>query len=450
MQDGFIYHIYPLGLCGAPTRNNFYAPVNHRIEVLYHWIEHLKNLGVTAVYLGPLFESNTHGYDTYDYYHVDRRLGDRQSLAKVIRAFHSVGIKVIVDAVFNHVGRDFWAFRDVLRYGERSQYCNWFKSLKFGARSPFGDPFTYKAWKKHYSLVKLNLSNAKVREHLFKAVEMWIKELGVDGVRLDAADCLTVKFIRDLKKYCTKIKPDFWLLGEIVHGDYRKKTNDKMLHSVTNYQAYNELYSSFNKKNFSVLSTSLDRQFGSHGIYKHMNLYSFLDNHDVNRIASNLKNQAHLYPMYALLFTIPGIPSIYYGSEFGIQGKRTHHSDSALRPNLSLSELYKKSKHLDLLKAIKKFATIRKALTSLQGGGYQELFVSGEQFAFLRYHHKEYTIVIINSASDTRTIDLKIPFIKNAKLIDVLNNNEEFYIRDHGLRVNNLWANWAKILRVII
>ncbi|RYX99969.1 alpha-amylase, partial [bacterium] len=248
-ERAFVYHIYPLGLCDAPKRNNYYAPVEYRLDYIYQWIDHIADLGVNVVYIGPLFESLTHGYDTTDYYHIDRRLGDRQSLARLIRAFHQRGIRVIVDAVFNHVGRDFWAFKDVMKNQQYSWYCDWFQGLTFSKRSPVGDNFNYKTWKKHYSLVKLNLKNAYVKEHLFKAVEMWINELGVDGLRLDAADCLTVAFIQDLKRFTKKIKPDFWLMGEIVHGDYRKKISNKRLDSITNYQCHGEMVQSFNKNN---------------------------------------------------------------------------------------------------------------------------------------------------------------------------------------------------------
>lgn len=443
-----IYHIYPLGLCNAPKQNNFYSQIQHRINYLYEWIEHIKNLGTTIVYLGPLFESSSHGYDTYDYYHVDRRLGDRESLAKLIHEFHRQGIKVIVDGVFNHVGRDFWAFRDILKNGKYSWYCDWFQGLTFEKRSPFGDSFSYKSWKNHYSLVKLNLNNKYVKEHLFKAVEMWINELGIDGLRLDAADCLKVGFIRDLKKFSKKIKHDFILIGEVVHGDYRKRANEKMLDSITNYQCYHEIYKSFNHKNFSEISHKLNKKFGEHGIYKNLNLYNFVDNHDVNRIGSVLKNKDHIYPLYSLLFTMPGTPSIYYGSEFLITGKKTRYDDYPLRPFLELSKLYKKNS--DLVEAIKKFSYIRNHSEALKHGSYKELFVHHQLFAFARFTHKEYIIVIINSSEYTEVMEFIVPHINNAYAIDILNNNERFIIQNHKIKVYPLWKNWTRVLKVVL
>lgn len=446
LNNALIYHIYPLGLCNAPKHNNFYSQVEYRINYLYQWIDHIQSLGVNIVYLGPLFESNSHGYDTSDYYHVDRRLGDRQALKNLVHEFHKRGIKVIFDAVFNHVGRNFWAFRDVMQNGSYSWYCDWFQGLTFTKRSPVGDNFSYRPWKKYYDLVKLNLNNTYVKEHLFKAVEMWIKELGCDGLRLDAADCLKVGFIRDLKNFCKKIDPDFLLIGEIVHGDHRKKVNDKMLHSVTNYQTYHELYKSFNNYNFGEIANSLNPKYGEHGVYKYLNLYNFVDNHDVNRIGTVLKNHDHLYPLYCLLFTMPGTPSIYYGSEFGIRGKKNRYDDYSLRPHLDLNRLYKQNSNL--VEAIKRFSFVRKNSHALCVGTYKELYVKNHLFAFARLTSSEYIIVIINSSENTEYIEFSIPHINNAYAIDILNNNEKFLVENGIIKIYPLWKNWARILRL--
>ncbi len=447
LENALIYHIYPLGLCNAPKYNNFGQNIEHRINYIHQWIDHIKSLGTTIVYIGPLFESKTHGYDTSDYYHVDKRLGDRESLKNLVDEFHKRGIKVIFDAVFNHVGRDFWAFRDVLKNGQYSWYCDWFQGLDFTKKSPVGDNFSYRTWKKHYSLVKLNLSNKYVKEHLFKAVEMWFNELGCDGLRLDAADCLTTKFIKDLRKFCKKLDTDFVLVGEIVHGDYRKKVNDKMLDSVTNYQSYHELYKSFNNKNFWEIANSLKPKFSEYGIYKNINIYNFLDNHDVSRISEVLKNQNHLHSLYSLLFTIPGTPSIYYGSEFGIKGKKKRYEDHALRPHLSLETLYKKD--TDLVNTIKRLSFIRKNSYALSKGEYRELYVSDKLFAFARITDKEYIIVIINSSENDEYIEFLTPLINNAEVIDLLNNNDRFKIENGNISVYPVWKNWTRILKVI-
>jgi glycosidase len=242
---------------------------------------------------------------------VDRRLGTNQTLSGLVAGLHQEGMRVILDGVFNHVGRDFWAFRDVLERGEVSPYREWFSGLSFGKTSPLGDPFSYEGWNGHYNLVKLNLRNPAVREHLFGAVKAWMEEFGIDGLRLDAADHVEREFLMALARHCRGLRANFWLMGEVVHGDYRKWVNGEMLDSVTNYECYKGLYSSHVDRNYFEIAYALHRQFGENGLYRHFPLYAFADNHDVNRVASNLSNPMDLFPLYCLLLTMPGVPSIY-------------------------------------------------------------------------------------------------------------------------------------------
>jgi glycosidase len=201
------YHIYPLGFCGAPARNDFHSPLAPRLEKVAEWLPHLKRLGINALYLGPLFESTAHGYDTADYFTVDRRLGTNEMLAQLVETLHRHGIRVILDGVFHHVGRDFWAFREVQKHGPSSEYCRWFAGLSFDRPSPCGDPFTYEGWAGHYDLVKLNLAHPPVREHLFRAVEQWIREYKIDGLRLDAADKMDKQFLGDWPPSANNCRP---------------------------------------------------------------------------------------------------------------------------------------------------------------------------------------------------------------------------------------------------
>ena len=368
ISSAVFYHIYPLGLCGAPPRNDFTSPPVARLEALHPWLDHLETLGVTAVYLGPVFEASSHGYDTADYFHVDRRLGTEETLAILSDALHARGIRLVLDAVFNHVGRDFWAFRDLQQQGESSSYADWFQNVRFGEQSPYGDPFSYEGWGGHYSLVKLNLDNGAVRSHLFDAVSAWIERFHIDGLRLDAADCIAPDFLRALAEHVRSRKQDFWLMGEIIHGDYRAWANPETLHSVTNYECFKGLYSSFNDKNFFEIAYALNRQFGEGGLYRGIDLYNFADNHDVNRIASLLKQSAHLFPLHILLFTMPGVPSIYYGSEWGICGEKNEGDDSPLRPAIDLAVLEAAPPQPGLPGVISRLARIRAASSALQRG----------------------------------------------------------------------------------
>jgi cyclomaltodextrinase len=306
-EQALFYHIYPLGFCGAPTINDLHSQPVSRLDKVGVWLDHIQDLGLNSIYLGPLFESTSHGYDTADYYSVDRRMGTNADLANLSQDIHKRGIHLILDGVFNHVGRDFWAFKDVIENGESSRYKDWFSNLCFGQSSPYNDPFSYDSWNGHFNLVKLNLDNPEVKDHLFNAVGMWIMDFGIDGLRLDTADCLNMQFIRELSAFCRGIRSDFWMMGEVIHGDYRQWVNPRALDSVTNYDAYKGLYSSHNDGNYFEIAFSLNRQFGDSGIYEDLLLYSFADNHDVDRVASSLEDTSQLLPLYTILFTMPGM-----------------------------------------------------------------------------------------------------------------------------------------------
>ena len=143
-DNAIIYHIYPLGFCGAPKFNDGSEDVTYRLDKVLDWIPHLKEMNVDAVYFGPVFESVEHGYDTIDYKKIDRRLGDNNSFRFICDRLHENGIRIILDGVFNHVGRKFPQFVDIQEKGQGSEYCDWFQNLNFGGPSPCGDTFWYK------------------------------------------------------------------------------------------------------------------------------------------------------------------------------------------------------------------------------------------------------------------------------------------------------------------
>ncbi|MBN2005168.1 MAG: alpha-glucosidase C-terminal domain-containing protein [Anaerolineae bacterium] len=445
--DSIFYHIYPLGLCGAPERNDFQSPPTPRLDQLYDWIPHMRRLNVNALYLGPLFESTAHGYDTADYYWVDRRLGDNGSLARLVAALHANGIRVILDGVFNHVGRDFWAFRDVRQHLQRSPYCDWFQGLAFDRPSSYGDPFSYAGWSGHYSLVKLNLRHPDVKTHLLQAVETWMRDFDIDGLRLDVADCLDMDFMRELRAFCSARRPDFWLMGEVVHGNYRDWANPETLHSVTNYECYKGLYSSHVDKNYFEIAYSLKRQFGEGGLYEDLPLYNFADNHDVSRVASMLTDPAHLYPLYCLLFTMPGVPSLYYGSEWGLAGQKDSRTDRPLRPQLDLTAA-QTAPHPDLARALERLAGIRQRSPALKYGAYRQLHVGHEQLAFSRQARDEHVIVVVNAAAEPALVAFEAPEIAGRQLVDLLNPGEVFWGGDGKAHVDAVPSHWARILAV--
>ena len=404
IREAMFYHIYPLGFTGAPLRNEGEATAGGRILEVLDWIEHFKELGINAIYFGPIFESVYHGYDTTDYYQTDSRLGSKEDFKKVFTALHENGIRVIVDGVFNHVGRKFFAFLDVQKNLEQSDYKDWFCNLNFSWQSPLGDSFSYENWHGAAELVKLNLRNPAVCEYLLGAVGMWMDELGIDGLRLDAADCVDREFFKQLHSFTKGKRGDFWLMGEIIHGDYRVWANDEMLDSVTNYECWKGIYSSHNDKNYFEIAYSLKRQFGQGGLYENLCLYNFLDNHDVNRIGSLLKQRENLKNAYTLLYMMPGIPSICYGSEWGIEGVKGQGMDAdlPLRPKLDLEEMC--AQETDLPAHIRELAKIRKESDAVKYGAYDEVLVRNKQFVFARRSGEQYKLIAFNLTDHAETL----------------------------------------------
>ncbi len=394
--ESVFYQIYPLGFCGAPFENDG-VEVN-RIQKVIDWIPHIKKLGANAIYFSPVFESDTHGYNTRDYTKIDKRLGTNADFAKVCDALHKEGIRVVLDGVFNHVGRGFWAFQDVLQNRENSRYKDWFARIDFGGNSNYNDGLWYEGWEGNYDLVKLNLRNEEVVQHIFSAIKGWIEEFDIDGLRLDVAYCLDEEFARRLRSFCDSQKQDFFLVGEMLHGDYNRMMNDQMFHSVTNYECYKGLFSSFNSMNMFEIVHSLLRQFGPENwtLYKGKHLLSFVDNHDVSRIASNLTNEKHLPLIYAMMFGMPGIPCVYYGSEWGAKANKSE-GDPALRVSFD-APVYN-----DLSAFITKLAEAKKNSEALNYGSFRSVVLTNRQCIFARETESERVFVAINADENSYT-----------------------------------------------
>ena len=381
-DEAVFYHIYPLGLTGAPKQNDYGEPV-HRLNTLVPWIDHMKKIGVNALYIGPLFESVGHGYETTDYKKLDSRLGTNEDLTDFVKKCHDAGIRVILDGVFNHTGRDFFAFKDIKGKREGSAYRDWYCNVNFYGNNEYNDGFSYENWGGYNLLVKLNQRNPAVKDYICDVIRFWVKEFDIDGLRLDAADVLDFEFMKDLRRTADSVKPDFWLMGEVIHGDYSRWANANTLHSVTNYTLHKGLFSGMNDHNFFEIAHTIRYTNGM--ISKAIRLYNFVDNHDVERIITKLNNKAHFTPVHIMLFTLPGIPSIYYGSEFGIEGRKERFSDDSLRPYIDLKEHAKDYENNPCTKLITALGKIHKEyLQDLTGEDYRELSLTNRQFAYGR------------------------------------------------------------------
>ncbi len=394
-EEAVFYQIYPLGLCGAPREND--GVVSPRILRVMDWIPHLKRLGIDAVYFCPLFDSDRHGYDTRDFRRLDPRLGTNDDLKTVCSALRQAGIRVVLDGVFNHVGRGFGAFEDVRKNRWDSPYKDWFR-LSFEGDSAYHDGFWYEGWEGHYELVKLNLDHPEVQAYLKDCIRFWVEEFGIDGLRLDVAYCLPEWFLRELRSFCDSLKPDFFLVGETLHGDYNRWMGPDKLHSVTNYECYKGLYSSLNSKNLFEICHSLLRQFGPEQwtLYKGKHLLSFVDNHDVTRAASVLSDRRDLPLLYGMLFGMPGIPCLYYGSEWGLEGRKEQ-GDDALRPALERPE------ENGLTGLLTKMIRARKESPALCHGDFSMVVLQNTHCIWQRRTEGERVLVALNAGEETVT-----------------------------------------------
>ena len=396
-DEAVFYHIYPLGLTGAPKENSYGEP-EHRLNTLLPWIEHIKNIGCNAIYIGPLFESVGHGYETTDYKKLDSRLGDNQDLKNFVDACHQRGIKVIFDGVFNHTGRDFFAFKDLKEKREGSSYKDWYCNVNFWGNNEYNDGFSYDNWGGYNLLVKLNQRNPAVRDYICDVIRFWVSEFDVDGIRLDAADVLDFDFMKALRHVANTVKPDFWLMGEVIHGDYSRWVNEGTLHSVTNYQLHKAFYSGHNDHNFFEIAHTVRRLYEMGG--NNLNgfkLYNFVDNHDVERIYTKLNNKAHFAPVHILLYTLPGIPSLYYGSEFGIEGRKEKYSDASLRPALNIDDYKDAATKNPCTSLIAALGHIRQQSKVLSYGDYKELKLTNRQYAFSRNFDGQSLVITVNN-----------------------------------------------------
>lgn len=429
-DEAVFYHIYPLGMTGAPKLNAYDEPV-HRLNTLLPWIAHIKAIGCNALYIGPLFESVGHGYETTDYKKTDSRLGTNEDLKNFVRECHNQGIRVIFDGVFNHTGRDFFAFRDIKQNRENSQYKDWYCNVNFCGNNSFNDGFSYENWGGYDLLAKLNQHNPAVRDYICEVIRFWVREFDVDGIRLDAADVMDFNYMQSLRQVANEVKPDFWLMGEVIHGNYSRWANEGTLHSVTNYMLHKALYSAHNDRNYFEIAHTIKYVSGMAG--DRLKLYTFVDNHDVERIYTKLTNKANFVPVHVMLYTLPGIPSIYYGSEFGIEGRKERGSDDSLRPALSFDDYKDAINTNPYTKLIAALGRIRRNTPALIFGDYKELQLKNTAFAYERCLNGKSVIITVNNAESDA--DMTLPCGCSAEYIGAL-SGEKVHVTDGTIQVH--------------
>lgn len=317
------WHVYPLGFTGAVPGGDGQGGDGEggtspaRLGRLNGWLDHLVGLGCNGLALGPVFASETHGYDTVDHYRVDPRLGDEDDLQRLLAGASQKGVRVLFDGVFNHVGRSFPRFADVAAKGDESPYRKWFHP----------DLRTFEG---HDRLVTLNHAEPEVAAYVTDVMTHWL-ERGIDGWRLDAAYAVPPEFWRPVIERVRARFPDAWFVGEVIHGDYAEIVQRSGFDSVTQYELWKAIWSSINDRNFYELAHALGRH---DEMLETFVPQTFLGNHDVTRIASRLDDRRHLAHALVILLTVGGIPSIYAGDEFAFEGVKEEREggDDAIRP----------------------------------------------------------------------------------------------------------------------
>ena len=316
------WQVYPLGFVGAEGRTVPDGPVMHRLGRLHGWLDHLVGLGCNGLALGPIFASETHGYDTSDYFAIDPRLGDAGDFDALVGACRDRGIRVLLDGVFNHAGRTFGPVRAALSQGPTSESADW-------VRWSDGHPYLFEG---HEQLVTLNHRSPLVQDFVVDVMCHWL-ERGIDGWRLDAAYAVPAEFWAAVLPRVRERHPDAWFVGEMIHGPYGDYVRHAQLDSITQYELWKAVWSSLRDRNLWELDWTVQRH---NELIEHFLPMTFLGNHDVTRVAGQITDRRHLSHAIALLLFLPGIPSVYYGDEFGLRAVKEDRvgGDDAIRPEM--------------------------------------------------------------------------------------------------------------------
>jgi glycosidase len=330
--DGLTWwHVYPLGFSGAEHDTGQVHGVVHRLRHLANWLDYARDLGCRGLQLGPVFASQTHGYDTTDHLRIDHRLGDERDFEDLVAGCRSRGMKLLLDGVFNHVGIGHPMFQVARSAGPHPQGADAAAARWFRLQWPEGqDSPTYDVFEGHGGLVTLNHSEPAVVDYVVRVMSHWLSR-GADGWRLDAAYAVPAGFWREVLQRVRERHPDAWFVGEYIHGEPPEILAETTLDAVTAYGLWRPLWRSLNDANYFDLTWQVERLAPFASEHPPM---TFVGNHDVTRLASNLQDQRHFGHAIAALFTLPGVPSIYYGDEQAFRGVKEERfgGDDAIRP----------------------------------------------------------------------------------------------------------------------
>jgi len=329
VQDAVWWHVYPLGFVGAPGEAPDDGTVTSRLGRITGWLDYVVELGANGLALGPVFAASTHGYDTIDYLRIDPRLGEAGDFDALVAAAHDRGLRVLLDGVFNHVGREHPAFRAVVEHGPGAPTAAWFR-LRWPDDWRPGDEPGYDTFEGHGQLVALDHTTPAVADWVTEVMTTWL-DRGADGWRLDAAYAVPTSFWATVLPRVRARHPDAYVVGEVIHGDYARVVAESGMDAVTQYELWKAIWSSLNDANLHELAHALGRHDGFLDSFVPL---TFVGNHDVTRIASRLTDVRHLPHALAVLFTVGGTPSVYAGDEQAFTGVKEDRAggDDAVRP----------------------------------------------------------------------------------------------------------------------
>ncbi|WP_226344100.1 alpha-amylase family glycosyl hydrolase [Agilicoccus flavus] len=401
VRDSMWWHVYPLGFTGAPHGASGDPEPAHRFAHLEAWLDHVVDLGLNGIALGPIFASSTHGYDTTDHLRVDPRLGTAQDAESFFAACHAKGLRVMLDGVFNHVGREHPAFQAVLEQGAGAETAGWFH-LEWSDGDGAGAVPRYRNFEGHDQLVALDHGSEAVVDLVTDAMCHWL-DAGADAWRLDAAYAVLPEFWARVLPRVRERHPDVYVVGEVIHGHYADVVTRSGMDAVTQYELWKAVWSGLNDTNFHEIAHALGRHDEFLATFVP---WTFVGNHDVTRIASRLTDERHLPHALALLFTVGGTPAVYYGDELAYRGVKEERfgGDDDIRPLFPASPAELSELGADTLAVHRALVGLRRRHRWLHTARPATLHLENDRFAYEVTGEGARLVVALNLADDAAVI----------------------------------------------
>ncbi len=433
VKDAIFYQIFPERFFNGDKSNDpenitkwGSLPESHSfyggdLKGIINKLDYLEELGINALYLTPIFHASTnHKYDTTDYMKIDPHFGDLDTVKELVSKCHKKGIRIILDAVFNHCGYYFEPFQDVLQKGEESIYYNWFHIKNTPIKT---NPPNYHSFGFTPQMPKLNTENPEVMKYLLNVAAYWLKEVDIDGWRLDVANEVDHSFWREFRKVVKSIKKDAYIIGEIWHDSLPWLMGDQF-DSIMNYPVTRACFEYFA---YEKIDSKEFKEFINSTIIRNTTqvnevMFNLLDSHDTSRFITRCGGDFRKL-ILAMIFqlTYIGVPCIYYGTEIGIKGG----DDPDCRRTMEWDE---KKWNKDLLKLYRSMIYLRKNHESLRRGSFKWINGISDIIGYIRKTEEEEIIILINNNDEDRKVNLNTGVKKIANLLD----KNEIYSSDNN------------------